>query len=68
MTKKLTGAALAKFEIERDIWQEVLEGVREIKAGGGKRREVESRTGPRVRKVRIEAACPATRSSEKGDL
>lgn len=42
MAKKLTGAALAKFEAERDVWQEVLEGVREIKAGGGKRREVAS--------------------------
>lgn len=37
MDKKLTGKALAKFEAERDVWQEVLDGVREIKAGGGKR-------------------------------
>ena len=36
MTKKLTGRELAKFESERDIWQEVLAGVMEIKAGGGK--------------------------------
>jgi hypothetical protein len=36
-SKKLTGKALAKFEADRDIWQEVLDGVREIKAGGGKR-------------------------------
>ena len=41
MTKKLTGAALAKFEAERDVWQEVLEGVLEIKAGGGKRTKVQ---------------------------
>jgi putative transcriptional regulator len=41
MSKKLTGKALAKFEAERDIWQEVLEGVREIKAGGGKRTKVQ---------------------------
>jgi putative transcriptional regulator len=41
MTKKLTGAALAKFEAERDVWQEVLEGVLEIKAGGGKRAKVQ---------------------------
>jgi len=34
MGKKLTGKALAQFEAERDMWQEVLEGVREIKAGG----------------------------------
>jgi putative transcriptional regulator len=37
MTKKLTGRALSQFESGRDIWQEVLEGVKEIKAGGGKR-------------------------------
>jgi hypothetical protein len=37
MSKKLTGKALAKFEAERDVWQEVLDGVREIKAGKGKR-------------------------------
>jgi putative transcriptional regulator len=40
MGKKLTGKALAKFEAERDVWQEVLEGVQEIKAGGGKRKKV----------------------------
>ena len=37
MTKKLKGRALSQFESGRDIWQEVLEGVKEIKAGGGKR-------------------------------
>ncbi len=37
MTKKLTGRALAKFESERDIWQEVLAGVKEIKASAGKK-------------------------------
>ena len=42
MAKKLTGKALAKFEAERDVWQEVLDGVREIKAGGGKRTKVEA--------------------------
>jgi putative transcriptional regulator len=41
MTKKLTGAALAKFEAERDVWQEILDGVREVQAGGGKRTEVQ---------------------------
>ena len=41
MDKKLTGKALAKFEAERDVWQEVLKGVREIKAGGGKRTKVQ---------------------------
>lgn len=37
MRKKLTGRALAKFEASRDVWEEVLDGVRQIKAGGGKR-------------------------------
>ncbi len=37
MAKKLTGKALAKFEAERDVWKEVVEGVKEIKAGRGKR-------------------------------
>ena len=37
---KLTGKALAKFEAERDVWQEVLDSVREIKAGRGKRTRV----------------------------
>lgn len=41
MGKKLTGKALAKFEAERDLWKEVLEGVKEIKAGGGKRTKVQ---------------------------
>ena len=40
MSKKLTGKALAKFEAGRDVWQEVLAGIREIKAGGGKRTKV----------------------------
>jgi putative transcriptional regulator len=41
MHRKLTGKALAKFEAERDIWKEVLEGVKEIQAGGGKRKKVQ---------------------------
>jgi putative transcriptional regulator len=41
MTKKLTGRALARFEADRDVWQEALDGAREIKAGGGKRTSVE---------------------------
>ncbi len=44
MSKKLTGRALARFEAGRDIWQEVLEGVREIKAGRGKRSKFEPRS------------------------
>jgi putative transcriptional regulator len=44
MDKKLTGKALADFEAKRDIWQEVLDGVREIKAGGGKPTKVETKS------------------------
>jgi hypothetical protein len=45
--KKLTGKALAKFEAERDVWQEVLDGVREIKgAGEGARRSKPSLRWP----------------------
>ena len=41
MTKKLTGRALVRIEAKRDIWQEVLDGASEIKAGGGRRTSVE---------------------------
>jgi len=44
MGKKLKGRALSKFEAERDVWQEVLDGVREIKSGGGKRSVVVPRS------------------------
>ena len=44
MIKKLTGRELRRLEAKRDIWQEVLDGVREIKAGRGKRVSVEPRS------------------------
>ena len=44
MTKKLTGRALARFGAGRNIWQEVLDGAREIKAGGGRRSKAEPRS------------------------
>ena len=44
MTKKLSGRALDRFEAGRDIWQEVLDGALEIKAGRGKRTSVEPRS------------------------
>lgn len=53
MSKKLTGKALAKFEAERDVWQEVLDGVREIKAGGGKRTKIEAKS--QVVRVRLKS-------------
>ena len=48
MTKKLNGRALARFEAGRDIWREVLDGVRQIKAGRGKRFKAQPRS-PLVR-------------------
>ena len=59
MSKKLTGKALAKFETERDVWREVLEGVREIKAGGGKRTKVEPKS--RVVRVRLKSGLSQAR-------
>lgn len=53
MNKTLTGKALAKFEAERDVWQEVLDGVREIKARGGKRSKVEAQS--QVVRVRMKS-------------
>jgi putative transcriptional regulator len=44
MTKKLTARALANLKARRDIWQEVLDGVNEIKTGRGKRTAVEPRS------------------------
>ena len=44
MAKKVTGRALTRFEAGRDVWQEVLEGVRQIKAGRGKRFKAEPRS------------------------
>src|SRR4030067_2611916 len=53
MSKKLNRRALAKCEAGRDVWQEVLDGVREIKAGGGKRTKVEPKS--RVVRVRLKS-------------
>ena len=53
MARKLTGKALAKFEAERDVWQEVLDGVQEIKAGRGKRTQVEARS--HVARIRLKS-------------
>ena len=53
MSKKLKGKPLEQFEVERDVWQEVLEGVREIKGGGGKRTKVMPKS--HVARVRIKS-------------
>jgi putative transcriptional regulator len=58
MCKKLTGKALAEFEAKRDVWQGVLDGVREIKAGGGKRTKVELKS--RVARVRLKSGLSQT--------
>lgn len=44
MSRKLTGKALIKFEAKRDVGREVLDGVREIKAGGGKKTKVDAKS------------------------
>jgi putative transcriptional regulator len=59
MHKKITGKALAKFEAERDVWQEVLDGVREIEAGGGKRTQVEAKS--HVARVRMKSGLSQAR-------
>jgi putative transcriptional regulator len=56
--KKLTGRALDKFEAERNIWQEVLDGVQEIKRGGGKRLVIESRSP--ITRARLKAGLTQT--------
>ena len=53
MSKKLKGKALERFEAERDVWQEVLDGVREIKGGGGKRKKAQPDS--HVAKIRIKS-------------
>lgn len=53
MGKKLTGKALTYFEAKRNVWQEVLDSVREIKVGGDKKTNVEAKTY--VLRVRIKS-------------
>jgi putative transcriptional regulator len=53
MGKKLTGKALTDFEAKRNVWQEVLDSVREIKAGGGKKTNIEAKSY--VVRVRIKS-------------
>jgi putative transcriptional regulator len=53
MSRKLKGKALEKFEADRDVWQEVLDGVREIKAGGGRRKKVAAKS--HVAQVRLKS-------------
>lgn len=57
MSKKLTGKTLTTFEAKRDVWQEVLDGVREIKAGGGKRKRIEAKRTSHVRHPAQQSNC-----------
>ena len=58
MGKKLKGRALDKFEAGRDVWQEVLNSVHEIKAGGGRRSVVEPRS--QIVRARLKAGLTQT--------
>ncbi len=58
MGKKLKGRALARYEASRDVWQEVLDGTREIKAGGGKRFVPEPRSP--ILRTRLKAGLTQT--------
>jgi putative transcriptional regulator len=49
--RKLSDRELEQHEAKRDVWQEVLDGIDEIKAGGGKRQLIAPKT--QVAKVRI---------------
>jgi putative transcriptional regulator len=51
--RKLSERELGRHEAKRDIWREVLDGIDEIKAGGGKRYVVAPKT--EVAKARIKA-------------
>jgi hypothetical protein len=55
MRQALTEHALAKFEAERNIWQEALDGLREIKSGGGKRVVLEPRSPRHCQLIRTDA-------------
>jgi len=43
-TKKGVKRPFARSDAGRDVWQEVLDGIREIKSGGGRRKQVEPRS------------------------
>jgi putative transcriptional regulator len=49
--RKLSDRELELHEAKRDVWREVLDGIDEIKAGGGKRYVVAPKT--EVAKVRM---------------
>lgn len=59
MGKKLPGKALAKFEAKRDVWQEVLDSVREIKVGRGKWTKAEAKSY--IVRVRLKSGLSKTK-------
>jgi len=62
MSRKLSTKELVKLEAGRDVWQEVLAGVKEIKAGCGRRRMIEPKT--EAAKARIGAGLSQERFAE----
>jgi putative transcriptional regulator len=62
MSKKLKGKELEEFESERNVWQEVLDSVREVKAGGGKRKKVVPRSY--VARVRLNSGLSQSEFAE----
>ncbi len=55
MARRKQQQSLTQIEAQRDVWQEVLAGVREIKAGGGK-------------SIRVEPHSPVARIRERTGL
>jgi len=57
---KLSDSELEHHEAKRDVWREVLDGIDEIKAGGGKRHVVEPKTevqkATRIPALRLKAS------------
>jgi putative transcriptional regulator len=51
--RKLSDREIERHEAKRDVWREVLDGIDEIKTGGGKRYVVAPKT--EVAKARIKA-------------
>ena len=62
MSKKLTGRALSRFEASRNIWQEVVDGVREIRHGGGRRSRMEPQSA--IARARLKAGLTQAQFAE----
>ncbi|MDO8722541.1 MAG: hypothetical protein Q7J31_09980 [Syntrophales bacterium] len=64
--RKLSDRELERLEAKRDVWREVLDGIDEIKARGGKRYVVAPKT--EVAKARINAIRRSCRHEIKNPL